>query len=234
MYERREDPRVTGTRARPLDQPGHLGARPRRAAARSGCASSRWPARCRCTGGWCTPPHGQQSFRPYSADGDARDQLDQPRRAQPGPAGSSRGTPGVRVRFGHRLTRAGHGHRASCRSRPPAGSVRRAGRHRAGRRRRLQRGAAVRDVPARLHVQPGLPGARLQGAHHPAAGRGVRARPGRAAHLAARHVDDDRAAQPGPLLHLHAVLDRRGVRRARAHRRRSARTSREHYPDVVA
>ena len=45
--------------------------------------------------------------------------------------------------------------------------------------------------------------------------RRVRAGPGRAAHLAARHLDDDRAAQPGPLLHLHAVLALRRHRQLR-------------------
>ena len=45
----------------------------------------------------------------------------------------------------------------------------------------------------------------------PAAARRVRAGPGRAAHLAARHVDDDRPAEPGPLLHLHPVLAAAGA-----------------------
>ena len=74
---------------------------------------------------------------------------------------------------------------------------------RARRRRRRLRGTRAAARVRRADREPGLPRLRLQGACHPAAAVTSRSIRG-AAHLAARHVDDDRAAEPGPLLHLHS------------------------------
>ena len=78
--------------------------------------------------------------------------------------------------------------------------------------------------------------ARLQGADDPGARTAEFALdPGVAAHLAARRVDDDRAAQPRPLVHLHAVLGRRPDGSPRSTRPSGcSRTFRERYPDAVA
>ena len=84
-----------------------------------------------------------------------------------------------------------------------------------------------------MDLQPGLPRPRLQGADDPGARRRVRAGPRRAAHLAARRVDDDRAAQHRPLLHLHAVLGRRRTSPRSTRPSGDRRQFREHYPDAV-
>ncbi len=93
-----------------------------------------------------------------------------------------------------------------------------------------------------LRLLAGVPRARVQGTGHSADRRGQRpARAVRAvgdgsggpSHLAARRVDDDRAAQPRRLLHLHALLARGTARvplpRSRPPRRRP-RTSRRCIP----
>ncbi len=236
VYERRPDPRLAGAeRGRSINLAisarGLDALEPGRAA-----TSSRSAERCRCTAGWSTRATAAQSFQPYSADGDPGDQLDQPGRAEPRAARRRRGQPGRHGALRAPADRSWTLDRGQLPVRDAGRACRRARRCRAGRATGPY-SAARRAVTFRpgFDLQPGLPRPRLQGADDPGARRRLRARPGRAAHLAARHVDDDRAAQPRPLVHLHAVLAAGRSFAALRHARRGARgTSGEHYPDVVA
>ena len=162
------------------------------------------------------------------------DQLDQPGRAQQRPAG--RGHRAPRCRVASTTGWSGWTRRpAQMRFETPHGAARRRptsciGADGAGSAVRGQLLAAGRLTESLDFLDYGYKELTI-----PAARRRVRARPGRAAHLAARHVDDDRAAEPGPLLHLHPVLAERRHRQLRLAEQPGgdrARTSREHYPDV--
>ena len=209
-------PRRGRRRARPVDQPGDLRPRAGRARARRAARAGARP------GPADARPDGALRRRraelpPVQRRRHAGDQLDQPR-----PSSTTRcSTPPRRRPASRCASSTGCTSWISRRRAETRGSRRRPGtverrrpRDRARQRRLLQRGAAGGHLPARVRLQPGLPRARLQGADDPRAGRRVRARPGRAAHLAARLVDDDRAAEPGPLVHLHAVLAEGRARRA--------------------
>ena len=169
VYERREDPRVTAPeRGRSINLA--ISARGLEALAQVGLRELSLSRALPMHGRMVHSRDGQQSFRPYSADGTQA--INSISRAELNLAllEVAERTPGVCVRFGHRLSELDMATgRAVVRDRWRAACG--AGRHRPGRRRRLQRGATVRDVQARLHLQPGLPAARLQGAHDPAAGR---------------------------------------------------------------
>ncbi len=166
----------------------------------SACARLRWPRRCPCRGGWSTRLGAPPSFRPYSADGTRA--INSISRAELNSAllDCAEATPGVTLRFGHRLASLDGD---ALRFDTPAGSVDVGADVVLACRRRVL--PAVRRA-LQLDRARGLPRARLQRADHPAARRRVRAGPGRTAHLAARLVDDDRAAEPGPVVHLHPVL----------------------------
>ena len=78
-------------------------------------------------------------------------------------------------------------------------------------------GRDAEDRPVQL--LPELPRARVQGADDPAhRRRRVRDGPARPAHLAPRRVDDDRPAQPGQVVHLHALLALQGAPQLRGGR----------------
>ncbi len=205
VYERREDPRRTGPeRGRSINLA--VSARGLDALERVGLREESL--------GRALPMHGRMvhgvqsrpSFRPYSADGKqainsiSRSELNETL------LDVAERTPGVTLQFGHRLRdvnldtgQLSFETSDGRRRRPHADIVLASdGSYSAARRAVTFR----QDFTfSQDYLERGL-----QGADDPRARGGLRARPGRAAHLAARRVDDDRAAEPGPDLHLHAVL----------------------------
>ena len=175
MYERREDPRVTAPeRGRSINLA--ISARGLEALAQVGLRELSLSRALPMHGRMVHSPDGQQSFRPYSADGTHA--INSISRAELNLAllEVAERTAGVKVEFGRRLAGLDM---ATGELVFEAASGALSGAARAdivlACRRRLQRGAPVRHLPAGLHLQPGLPGARVQRAHGAAAGRGVRA-----------------------------------------------------------
>ena len=153
------------------------------------------------------------------------DQLDRPRRPQRDPARRRRGDAGghapLRDETGRVRPRLEHTDLRGRRHRQRADIVL------VRRRLRQRRPPGPRDSWTRQRGH-GHGGLRLQGAGHPGPRRRVRDGTRRPAHLATRRIDDDRAAQPGPLVHLHAVLAqdrRRAGSTPWARRTRSSSTS---------
>ena len=191
----------------------------------SGSTSARSPTRCRCAGRTLHSRAGTLAYQSYSADGTRA--INSISRAGLNHALLDRAdaAPGVRLHFGHRLTGVDSD---TGELTFEAATI--------SRRADVVLGADGAYSAVRRSIQGGmdlhqdfLP-ARLQGADDPGAGRRVRAGPGVAAHLAARRVDDDRAAQHRPLVHLHAVLGQgrerspRSTRPSRCSRRSASAT----------
>ena len=235
VYERRPDPRIANDGARPLHQPGAGRARhPRPAAGRR--------ARARHAAGhphaW---PHGARTRRRRrTADvrcaagrshllGVARGLEPRAHRSRRGAAERRRSASGSSA-WAWRTKRTC----SRCATRPTGASI------------TAPRSPAspptapdptVRDSLLAREVAVGArraAGARLQGTHHSAAGRQTRARSECAAHLAARRVHADRAAQS----RRHASPPRCSWRATGANsfdqltiaRRRSMRSSRANFP----
>ena len=205
LYERRPDPR-TGTVERGRSINLALSERGLDALRRIGLDEQVMTDALPMRGRMIHPVEGEPQFQSYSAAGDRAINSISRGALNNALLDAAAALPGVRIAFDHRLVGLDPTD-GGLTFDTPQGTVTAERVGGAGRRRRRLRGARAAARARAADRERGLPRLRLQGADPAAAGRGLRAGPGgRAAHLAARHLDDDRAAQPGPLLHLHAVL----------------------------
>ena len=224
VYERRARPA-----ARPAPSAGARSTwRSRRAGSprwnRSGCASSRSAGRCRCTDGWCTRSTARRASGPTAPTAGGRSTR------SAGPNSTTRCSTLPRRRPASRCA-SSTGWTDSTSTRAVWSSRRRTGLVEQHADVVLASDGAYSAARQAITFRHGFTFSQDYLEHGykeltiPARDGEFATRPGRAAHLAARLVDDDRPAEPGPVLHLHAVLAEGRTRGPRHGRPRCSTTS---------